>query len=109
MKLNKAVDALSALAQPSRLEVFRLLARHGSQGLCAGDISKQLGIPKPTLSFHLKELHQASLIDSEKQGRSIVYRLNTITMQSLLTYLSQDCCQGQPELCAPGPMRRQTI
>lgn len=101
MKLIQAVESLSALAQPSRLEVFRLLAKHGHQGLCAGDISKQLGIPKPTLSFHLKELNQAKLIDAERNGRSIHYRLNITSMQELLAYLSHDCCMGHPELCQP--------
>ncbi|NWK55714.1 helix-turn-helix transcriptional regulator [Verrucomicrobiaceae bacterium N1E253] len=101
MKTTQAVEALSALAQPSRLEVFRLLAKLGEQGLCAGDISQQLNIPKPTLSFHLKELHQAKLIDSERQGRTITYRLNVPTMQHLLAFLSDDCCNGQPERCRP--------
>jgi len=95
------VDALSALAQPSRLEVFRLLARYGKDGLCAGDISKELGIPKPTLSFHLKELHEAELITSERNGRSITYRLHIEGMRSLMAFLTDDCCHGHPELCAP--------
>ena len=96
MELNGAVDALSALAQPSRLEVFRLLAKHGGQGLCAGDISKLLGIPKPTLSFHLKELSQASLITSERHGRSIIYHLHIDGLQDLLAFLGEDCCDGHP-------------
>jgi len=85
MELITAANALSALAQPSRLEVFRLLVRCGEQGICAGDISKQLDIPKPTLSFH---------------GRSIIYRLNVTGMKDLMTFLTEDCCQGHPELCS---------
>jgi len=109
MKLNEAVVALSALAQPSRLEVFRLLAHYGTDGLCAGDISKQLGIPKPTLSFHLKELSQAGLIDSERSGRSITYSLHIDSMRNLLTFLSNDCCHGRPELCTPAPIKTLAI
>lgn len=100
MELITAANALSALAQPSRLEVFRLLVRCGEQGICAGDISKQLDIPKPTLSFHLKELNQAKLVDSERNGRSIIYRLNVTGMKDLMTFLTEDCCQGHPELCS---------
>ncbi len=101
MELNDAAATLSALAQPSRLEVFRLLVKYGEQGICAGDISKQLNIPKPTLSFHLKELSQADLITSERSGRSIIYQLNVHGMQELMTFLTEDCCQGNPELCSP--------
>ncbi|MEN8773880.1 MAG: metalloregulator ArsR/SmtB family transcription factor [Akkermansiaceae bacterium] len=104
MKLKEASIALSALAQESRLEVFRLLAKNSPDGLCAGDLSKALDIPKPTMSFHLKELSTAGLIDSEKLGRSIKYRLQTKRMSQLMEFLSEDCCQGRPELCCPkGP------
>ena len=102
MEINAAVDALSALAQASRLEVFRLLAKHGGDGLCAGEISDELGIPKATLSFHLKELSGAGLINSERNGRSIIYRLHVPGMRDLMSFLSEDCCQGRPELCHPG-------
>jgi len=98
MKLNEAANTLSALAQPSRLEVFRLLVKCGEEGICAGDISAQLNIPKPTLSFHLKELSQAGLVNSEREGRSIIYGLNVTGMKDLMTFLTEDCCQGHPEL-----------
>ncbi len=101
MKLNEASTALAALAQSSRLEVFKLLVKQGEDGLSAGDISQQLGIPKPTLSFHLKELTQAGLISSQRNGRSIIYQLHIAGMNSLMTFLTEDCCQGRPELCAP--------
>lgn len=99
MEITEAASALSALAQPNRLEVFRLLVRCGEQGICAGDISEQLNIPKPTLSFHLKELVQAGLITSERDGRSIIYRLHIPGMSALMHFLTEDCCQGRPELC----------
>lgn len=102
MKLNEAVTALGALAQPARLKVFRLLVKHGKEGLPAGEISKRLKIPKPTLSFHLKELVNGGLIESERQGRSIIYRLRTDGMRELMAFLSEDCCQGRPELCGVG-------
>ena len=101
MKISEASIALFALAQESRLEVFRLLAKNSPDGLCAGDLSRALDIPKPTLSFHLKELSTAGLIDSEKNGRSIKYRLQDKRMSQLLTFLTEDCCQGRPELCCP--------
>lgn len=101
MKLNEAASALSALAQPSRLEVFRLLVQCGEEGMCAGDISEQLSIPKPTLSFHLKELTHAGLVQSARHGRSIIYQLHIAGMSRLMHFLTEDCCQGRPELCSP--------
>lgn len=101
MEMKEATTALAALAQPSRLAVFKLLVKHGAIGLSAGDISTGLEIPKPTLSFHLKELTHAGLIHSKREGRSIIYQLHISGMQSLMTFLTEDCCQGRPELCAP--------
>lgn len=100
MKLIEAAAALSALAQPSRLAVFRLLVS-GDQ-LCAGELAAQLKMPKPTLSFHLKELCNAGLIESEREGRSIFYRVCVAGFRDLMKFLSEDCCQGRPELCLPG-------
>ena len=99
MKLNDAVTVLGSLAQHARLKIFRLFVKQGEDGLCAGDILKKLGVPKPTLSFHLKELVNAGLIDSEKEGRSITYRLQPKRMNQLMSFLMEDCCQGKPELC----------
>ena len=99
MEIQEASTALSALAQPSRLELFRLLVISGEDGKCAGEISKELDIPKPTLSFHLKELNTAGLISSERHGRSITYRVNIEGIRGLMDFLTQDCCQGRPELC----------
>ena len=101
MELNHAVRCLSALAQPSRLEAFRLLVKTGESGMCAGDIAEHLDLPKTTLSFHLKELTQADLIDAQRDGRSIIYRVRVNGFRELMNFLAEDCCQGRPDLCLP--------
>lgn len=100
MELKQATLALSALAQPSRLEVFRLLVRSDTE-LSAGEIADNLDVPKPTLSFHLKELNHAGLIEARRDGRSINYRVRVEGVRKLLGFLTEDCCQGRPELCIP--------
>lgn len=99
MEIKQAVIALTALAQESRLRVFRLLVIAGPSGLPAGEIAEHVGIPSATLTFHLKELAHAGLVESRRYGRSIVYSLRMESMRDLLTFLARDCCQGQPELC----------
>lgn len=101
MKTIQAVQALAALAQESRLAAFRLLVRAGSDGMPAGKIAEELELAPATLSFHLKELSTAGLIQQRREGRSIIYSLQVEEMQSLLAFLVEDCCQGQPELCQP--------
>ena len=101
MKTSAAVQALAALAQKTRLEVFRLLVQRGPEGLAAGEIGQRLGLPSPTLSFHLNQLRFAGLVGSRRQSRSIIYHANYKTMGDLLAYLTQNCCGGRPELCAP--------
>ena len=101
MQLIAAAKVLASLAQPSRLRVFRVLVGAPEEGLCAGDISERLRIPKPTLSFHLKELSNAGLIEARKDGRSLFYGIRAARMRQLMTFLSNDCCQGRPELCLP--------
>lgn len=101
MKSTHAVRALAALAQESRLETFRLLVRAGPAGMPAGRIAEQLEVAPATMSFHLKELTAAELIQQRRDGRSIIYSLNSRTIQSLMAFLIEDCCQGQPDLCAP--------
>jgi len=103
MEISDAVTVLNSLAQPVRLQVFRFLVKAGKEGMCAGDLSRALGIPKNTLSFHLKELNHAELVDAEREGRSIVYRLRTERMRVLMQFLMEDCCQGRPDLCLPEP------
>ena len=101
MEIKQAVRALGALAQESRLNAFRLLACAGEEGMAAGEIAEQLEVPAATMSFHLKELAAAGLIDQQREGRSIIYSLNVQAMSSLMAYLMDDCCQGRPELCQP--------
>ena len=96
-----AVTALGALAQESRLLVFRRLVELGPQGSFAGELAEYLEIPANTLSFHLKTLSHAGLISAEPMGRFIRYRADFERMQSLLGFLGDHCCGGQPELCAP--------
>lgn len=101
MKSQEAVLKLGALAQESRLQIFRLLVRFGTEGLSAGEIAQQTQIQPNTLSFHLKELTTAGLIQSTRQGRNIIYNLEVNGMRALIHFLTEDCCQGQPELCSP--------
>lgn len=101
MEINAAISALSALAQDSRLKVFRLLVTYGETGLAAGAIARQLGIPHNTLSSHLAVLGHAGLVRSRRDGRSIIYALDVATVRTLLNFLLQDCCQARPEDCTP--------
>ena len=103
MEMSHAVTALTALAQESRLRAFRLLAREGAEGLSAGEIAERLEIPPATLSFHLSQLSHAGLIVSRREGRSVIYGLSIDGMRSLMSFLTEDCCQGRPELCHRAP------
>lgn len=100
MDSPNAILALAALAQPTRLDVFRLLVKHEPKGMPAGDIAQELAVPHNTMSSHLAILTRADLISSERHGRSIVYRANLATLQSMTLFLLQDCCGGEPGLCA---------
>jgi DNA-binding transcriptional ArsR family regulator len=91
---NDAIVTLSALAQDTRLDIFRLLVEAGCDGLPAGVIGERLGVPAPTLSFHLKELRRADVVQAERNGRSIVYCAHFAAMHSLVDYLLANCCQG---------------
>ena len=94
MKTQTAVTSLSALAQESRLNVFRLLIQAGAEGLPAGKISEVTGIAPSALSFHLKELNHAGWVSSESAGRFVIYRANTELMQDLIGFLTDNCCAG---------------
>ena len=98
-----AVEALGALAQPSRLEVFRLLVRRGPGGLAAGEIAQRLSIPATTLSFHLSQLTRAGLLTARRTGRSIVYAADYGGMRALMAYLTEHCCEEGA--AAPTPPR----
>ena len=95
-----AILALAALAQPTRLDVFQLLVKREPKGLPAGDIAKELAVPHNTMSSHLSILTRAGLVSSQRHSRSIVYRANLAALQSMTLFLLQDCCGGQPEMCA---------
>jgi DNA-binding transcriptional ArsR family regulator len=100
-KTQRALAALSALAQESRLAVFRLLVEHTPEGLTAGSIGERIGLPPATLSFHLKELSRAGLIAARQDGRFIWYRANIEGMNALVAYLTENCC-GSSATCDPG-------
>ena len=95
MESIAVVKALAALAQSSRLEVFRSLVVAGQAGLTPGALSESLGVAPNTLSFHLKELVHADLISQERVGRNLVYRAQFDRMNAVLSYLTDNCCQGQ--------------
>jgi ArsR family transcriptional regulator len=101
MKKSTAAAALGALAQETRLDIFRLLVQKGPEGLPAGEIGERLGQPSPTLSFHLNQLRFAGLVSSRRASRSIIYSANFKAMNDLLAYLTENCCGGKPEICAP--------
>ncbi len=90
-----AVERLAALAQPTRLRIFRLLIEAGREGLAAGAIAERLGLAAATLSFHLAQLSGAGLLTSEREGRSIIYRADYAAMQGLIGYLTRNCCRGE--------------
>lgn len=96
METKTIVTALAALAQDSRLAIFRLLVQTGPDGLAAGKISEALGIAPSSLSFHMKELSFANLLVSTQQGRSIIYSANFQAMNDLIAFLTENCCGGEP-------------
>ncbi len=99
MESNAVVKALAALAQASRLEIFRSLVVAGEAGLTPGALAESLAVAPATLSFHLKELVHADLVTQERVGRNLVYRAQYDSMNAVLAYLTQNCCQGQA--CLP--------
>jgi DNA-binding transcriptional ArsR family regulator len=94
METTQAVSALSALAQPSRLAAFRLLVAAGPEGMAAGAIGEKLDLPPATLSFHLAGLTRAGLAQSRQEGRFVIYTANFENMNSLVAFLTENCCQG---------------
>jgi ArsR family transcriptional regulator len=100
MESQSAIRRLSAIAQDSRLEVFRLLVRAGRYGVPAGEIARSLGVPPNTLSAQLTILTNAGLIRSRREGRSVIYTADYGSMNELIAYLVEDCCQGRPEVCS---------
>lgn len=103
MEMKDVVAALSALAQPSRLAIFRTLVGAGPSGLPAGRVSELTGIAPSSLSFHLKELSHAGLAASRQDGRFVIYTARYETMEAVLAYLTAHCCSGEPPLPALAP------
>lgn len=101
MDALEATRALGALSQETRLAAFRLLVRSGIGGMAAGEIARTLDIPHNTLSSHLSILAHAGLVNSRREGRSIIYSINFDGTRKLLSFLMEDCCQGRPEVCSP--------
>jgi len=101
MDANDTIDALAALAQPTRLEAFRQMAAAEPDGIAAGDLARRLDVPQNTMSAHLAVLTRAGLATGDRQGRSIIYRANLPALRNVLLFLLQDCCDGKPEICAP--------
>lgn len=103
MDTTNAIAALGALAQEHRLAAFRLLAQTGEDGMAAGELARQIGIPHNTMSSHLATLSHAGLIKATRDGRSMIYHIVPEVMRSLLGFLTDDCCHGRPELCGLSP------
>jgi DNA-binding transcriptional ArsR family regulator len=101
MKKQDAVAILAALAQDNRLDVFRLLVEAGPEGMPAGHIGTSLRLPPNALTFHLDRLREAGLVTSCRDGRSMIYAAQFAAMNALVSYLTDHCCQGRPELCKP--------
>jgi len=101
MESEQAILALAALAQPTRLDVFRLLVKHEPDGLAAGDIAKALAVPQNTMSSHLAILSRSGLVTAQRLGRSIVYRADLGAFRAVMLFMMRDCCDGRPEICAP--------
>jgi DNA-binding transcriptional ArsR family regulator len=101
MEKTGAVAALAALAQDNRLDVFRLLVEAGPEGMPAGEIARVLKLAPNALTFHFDRLRMAGLVTVRRHGRSMIYAARFETMNSLLAYLTENCCKGAPDACAP--------
>ena len=101
MDQKRAIAALGALAQETRLDLFRLLVTVGPEGLPAGVIAEKLGVQPSSLSFHLAQLVHASLITQRRLSRQIIYSVDFVAVRDLLIFLTEDCCGGRPEICGP--------
>jgi len=99
MEKTDALTALTALAQETRLDIFRYLVQLGPDGAPAGQIAAALGLPPATLSFHLKTLQHAGLVERQRQSRSLIYAAHFARMNSLLAYLTENCCASDPSHC----------
>ena len=98
---SQVVKALSALAQPTRLAIYRLLVASGPEGMAAGQIAEQLKVAPANLSFHFKALSHAGLVESRQDGRFVYYAANFSAMNDMVAYLTENCCNGNPDACKP--------
>jgi DNA-binding transcriptional ArsR family regulator len=101
MDSNEVIDALSALAQSTRLDTFRLLVTREPEGIAAGELARLIDVPQNTMSTHLAILARAGLVRGERHSRSIVYRADLERFREITLYLLKDCCGGRPDICAP--------
>src|SRR6202453_1488682 len=101
MEKTDAVAALAALAQENRLDIFRLLVEAGPEGMAAGHVAEKLGLAPNTLTFHFDRLRAAGLVTVRRDFRSMIYAARFDTMNALLAFLTENCCQGAAEVCAP--------
>jgi ArsR family transcriptional regulator, arsenate/arsenite/antimonite-responsive transcriptional repressor len=101
MESEDVILALAAFAQPTRLDVFRLLVKREPDGMAAGDIAKALAVPQNTMSAHLAILSRAGLVAGQRASRSIIYRADLARFQAVMLFMLRDCCDGRPEICAP--------
>jgi DNA-binding transcriptional ArsR family regulator len=101
MRASEIVTALGALGQETRLEIFRLLIRRGPNGMAAGAIASALGVAPSSLTFHLQQLTHAGLIAQRRVGRQLIYAADYAAMNTVMDYLTEHCCGGNPALCLP--------
>ncbi|TNB49184.1 helix-turn-helix transcriptional regulator [Martelella lutilitoris] len=101
MDNTETIAVLAALAQPTRLQAFRLLVEAEPEGIAAGELARRLDIPQNTMSAHLNTLTQAGIVTGLRQGRSIIYRANLERLRAAMLFLLRDCCGGNPDLCTP--------
>ena len=101
MDSQEAIAALSALAQPTRLDTFRLLVSREPEGVAAGELARLIDVPQNTMSTHLAILARAGLVRGERHSRSIIYRADLERFREVTLFLLKDCCGGRPEICAP--------
>jgi DNA-binding transcriptional ArsR family regulator len=101
MDSSQAIAALSALAQSTRLDTFRLLVREEPEGVAAGELAQRIGVPQNTMSAHLAVLARAGIVRGERRSRSIVYRADLDGFRELVGFLLKDCCGGRTDVCAP--------
>src|SRR6476660_7746812 len=109
MEKTDAIAALAALAQDNRLDVFRLLVEAGPDGMPAGGVASALDLAPNTLTFHFDRLRVVGLVTVRREGRSMIYAARFETMNALVAYLTENCCAGMPELCAPEPCRPAAV